>query len=99
MKRLSLSTMREWRLETLPLGSTTSLPGTRPMVTSASVNVTRRSAPSFSAMTTVNMPAASYTPPALAHSKGGLGDDPEPPPLEVGPELHHLADHLERPPV
>ena len=55
MKRLSLSTMREWRFETLPLGSTTSLPGTRPIVTSGSVKVRRRSLPSSSVMTTVNM--------------------------------------------
>src|SRR5690349_12282971 len=61
MKRLSLRTIRECRFDTFPFGKTTSLPGTRPIVTSGSVNVSRFCAPPFSVITTVNISASNHT--------------------------------------
>src|SRR5215470_7135150 len=51
----SLSTMREWRLETLPLGRMMSLPCTRPIVTSGLSNSSRFCSPPFSFTTIANI--------------------------------------------
>src|SRR3954470_18565507 len=53
----SLSTMREWRLETLPLGRMMSLPCTRPIVTSGLSNSSRFDSPPFSLIVIANMPS------------------------------------------
>src|SRR3990172_6078565 len=55
MNLQSLKTMREWRLETFPLGRMMSLPWTRPIVTSGLSKSNRRCSPPFSVMMTVNI--------------------------------------------
>ncbi len=53
----SLTTMRECLFETFPLGSTISLPLTRPIVTSVLSKVVVVDGPPFSLMVTLNMSA------------------------------------------
>ncbi len=54
----SLSTTRECRFDTFPLGRMMSLPWTRPMVTSPLSKSRRFCSPPFSVMMTVNMSGA-----------------------------------------